>query len=86
MKLTVELPDDLLLQARRKAHETGTTIRDIIERALRRELMHIGKQAAHRYRRIRWVTSALALPPQLDVSDRTRMWAYIQEERGYRRH
>ena len=79
MKLTVELPDDLLLEARQKALETRTTLRDILERGLRRELMHVGGQPAHRQRRIRWVTSAGGLPPELEVSDRSKMWDSVQK-------
>ena len=37
-KATIELPDDLPLQAKRKALETRTTLRHIMERALRQEL------------------------------------------------
>ena len=38
MKTTIELPDDLAAQARRCAAESGTTLRSVIEEALRREL------------------------------------------------
>lgn len=78
MKTTVELPDDLLLEARRKALETRTTLRDILERALRQELRSSGSQRTRRPRRIRWVTSAGGLPPGLDVSDRGKMWDWMR--------
>jgi hypothetical protein len=38
VKITIELPDDLAAQARRCAAESGTTLRSVIEEALRREL------------------------------------------------
>ena len=38
MKTTIELPDDLAAAARRCAAESGTTLRSVIEEALRREL------------------------------------------------
>jgi len=38
VKTTIELPDDLAAQARRCAAESGTTLRSVIEEALRREL------------------------------------------------
>ena len=76
MKTTIELPDDLFLQAKRKALENRTTLRQIVERALRRELMG-GKTEARRPRRIRWITSPGGLPPGLDLSDRAEMWEWI---------
>jgi hypothetical protein len=82
MKITVELPDRLLFEAKRKALETGTTLREIMERALRRELRQTGNRPARRPRRIRWVTSAGGLPSGLDVSDRTKMYGWMQKEHG----
>jgi len=38
VKTTIELPDDLAAAARRCAAESGTTLRSVIEEALRREL------------------------------------------------
>ena len=86
MKTTVELPEALLLEAKRKALETRTTLRDILERALRRELRQPAGRPARRPRRIRWVTSAGGLPPGLDVSDRGKMWDWMQIERAHDRH
>ncbi len=38
MKTTVELSDQLAADAKRLAHETGVTLRELIERGLRHEL------------------------------------------------
>jgi hypothetical protein len=86
MKVTVELPEVLLLEAKRKALETRTTLRAILERALRRELRQSGGRPARRPRRVRWVTSAGGLPPDLDISDRSKMWGWMQKERVHDRH
>jgi hypothetical protein len=86
MKTTVELPEDLLLEAKRKALETRTTLRDILERALRRELRQSASRRTRRRRRIRWITSSGGLPPGLDVSDRSKMWDWMQKERAHDRH
>ena len=86
MKTTVELPEGLLLEAKRRALETQTTLSAILERALRRELRQAGNRPARRPRRIRWVTSAGGLPPGLDVSDRGNMWEWMQKERSHDCH
>jgi hypothetical protein len=38
MKTTVEISDPLLEEAKREAHRLGTTLRELIERGLRREI------------------------------------------------
>lgn len=38
MKTTVDIADDLLARAKSVASQRGTTLRDVIERGLRREL------------------------------------------------
>jgi hypothetical protein len=86
MKTTVELPEDLLLKAKRRALETRTTLRNILERALRQELRQASTGRTRRRPRIRWVTSAGGLPPGLDVSNRSKMWEWMQKERGRDRH
>ena len=81
MKTTIELPEDLLIAAKRKAVETRTTLRDIIQRALRQELRQSGSRRKRRSR-IRWVTLPGGLPPGLDLSDRSKMWNWMQNERA----
>jgi len=81
MKTTVELPEDLLLEAKQKALETRTTLRVILERALRQGLKPAGGRPPRRPRRIRWVTSAGGLPRGLDVSDRSKMWEWMLKDR-----
>lgn len=86
MKTTIEIPDHLFLEAKRKALETRTTLREIVERALRRELRRVGSRGGRRARRIRWVTSAGGLPPGLDLSDRGKMWQWMHNEGAGDRH
>ena len=45
MKTTLELPDDLLIEAKAVAARRRTTLRAIIERALRRELAPAAAEA-----------------------------------------
>ena len=46
VKTTIELPDDLAYEAKRIAAESGTTLRSIVEEALRRELARMSERPA----------------------------------------
>lgn len=80
MKTTIDLPDDLMIEVKRTAAERRTTIRDLVERGLRRELA--ADAPARRGRpRIRWITVDGGLPPGLDVSDRAALQDFLRGER-----
>jgi len=83
MKTTVDLPDDLLIAAKKLAAERRTTLRSLVERGLRRELGKSERSAAHRRPRIRWVTVKGGLASGLDVADRAGMmnWCYQSRDR-----
>jgi Arc/MetJ family transcription regulator len=83
MKTTIDLPDELLIAAKIKAAETRTTLREVFERGLRRELRRPGGQqrGSRRRRRIRWVTAPGGLPPGLDVASREKMHDWLQTQR-----
>ena len=73
MKTTVDLPDELLIRAKKRAAETRTPLRVLIERGLRRELASasVARRARRIPRKIKWVVVAGGLPPGLDVSNRS---------------
>jgi len=78
MKTTVDLPDDLLIRAKKHAAETRTSLRVLIERGLRRELSARTRSPARRTpRKIRWVVAPGGLPPGLDVSDRSSLVTWM---------
>ena len=83
MKTTVDIPDELLIQAKKRAAETRTPLRTLIARGLQRELSaEGGKARAPRKRvRIRWVTEAGGLPPGLDVANREALYAWKDSQR-----
>jgi hypothetical protein len=83
MKTTIDLPDDLLIEAKKRAAETRTTLRKIFERGLRSELRRArgAGRGASRNRRIRWVTAPGGLPPGLDVADRQKMHDWLRHPR-----
>ena len=80
MKTTIELPDELLIAAKKRAAETRTTLRRILERGLRRELEGRASERP-RGRKIRWVTAKGGLPPGLDISDRAATQEWMQRQR-----
>jgi hypothetical protein len=79
MKTTVELPDDLLIRAKKRAAETRTPLRVLIERGLRRELASAsaGGRSRPSPRKITWVVAPGGLPPGLDVADRASLHDWI---------
>jgi hypothetical protein len=83
MKTTIDLPDELLIAAKKRAAESRLTLREIFERGLRRELRQLrgGRSAGRRPRVIRWVTVAGGLPPGLDVANREKMHAWLSGQR-----
>lgn len=82
MKTTVEIPDALFIAAKKRAAEHRTTLRAILERALRRELSRRQRPANSASRRpIRWVTVKGGLPEGLDIADRAAMHDWMRGSR-----
>ena len=79
MKTTVEIPDELLREWKKRAAEQGTTLKQMWE-GLLREALHVpGKRREKR--KIRWVTARGGLAPGLDISSRERMWEWFRTHR-----
>ena len=78
MKTTIDLPDELLIEAKKMAAENRLTLREIFERGLRREIfMSRSKGRGKRSRPMHWVTVPGGLPADLDVADREKMYAWL---------
>ncbi len=72
MKTTVEIPDALLIAAKKKAAEERLTLKILIERGLRQQLA--GRRARPvQASAIAWVTAPGGLPRGLDLADRAAM-------------
>ena len=82
MKTTIELPDELLVEAKKRAAELRRPLRRLIEDGLRAQLAGGGKTARPRKgRRVRWVTVAGGLPAGVDIADRGIMHEWIRRQR-----
>ena len=80
MKTTVELPDELVVAAKKRAAELRCTLRTLIERGLRQELSDRKRNGKGKRRTIRWVTVRGGLPPGLEVKDRTAMHDWLRRQ------
>lgn len=78
MKTTVEIEPGLLRAAKRAALERDTSLRELIQRGLRRELEAGARPAAE----LRWVEASGAWPEELDLADREKMWEWIERGGG----
>lgn len=79
MKTTVDIDDELLIAAKKRAAELRRPLRALIEDGLRAQLR---EPARARPVRIDWVVVDGGLPDLLpDVSDRTAMHAWVRGER-----
>ena len=79
MKMTIELPDELFVAAKQRAAEERSTLRAIVERGLRAQLVRKRVSPARTGRRaIRWVTVDGGLPPDLAIRDRAAMHDWLR--------
>jgi hypothetical protein len=81
MKTTVDLPDELMIAAKKRAAELRCSLRTLVERGLRHELSVARPRRGRRKRAIRWVTVRGGLPPGLDLSDRGAMHDWLARSR-----
>jgi hypothetical protein len=80
MKTTVDLPDDLLIEAKKRAAETRRPLRELLQEGLRAVLDANARRPSRARHRIRWVVVDGGLPP-VDVADRERMHEWIARQR-----
>jgi hypothetical protein len=77
MKTTIELPDALLIAAKKKAAELRLPLRDLIEDGLRARMAERNSRPK-RHRKIRWITVSGGVPPGLDIRDRVQMHDWLR--------
>lgn len=81
MKITVEIPDELFIAAKKRAAELRQPLRALIERGLRAELAQASSRRRATVPAIRWITVAGGLPPGIDVSGRAAMHEWLRHQR-----
>ncbi len=79
MKTTIDLPDELLVAAKKEAAEQRTSLRQLFARALRRELERGASPPPDEAVGLRLVTVDGGLPPGLDVESREAMHEWLRE-------
>jgi hypothetical protein len=81
MKTTIELPDELLIAAKKRAADLRKPLKALIEAGLRSQLEGPAKPGAIAARRkIRWVTVDGGLPKELDISSRESMYNWLRKK------
>jgi hypothetical protein len=67
MRTTIDINDELMRHAKKRAANDGVPLRDVVEDALRRYLSE--KPAATGYR-LKWTTESGEMMPGVDLDDR----------------
>lgn len=79
MKTTVDLPSDLLIEAKKRAAEQRRPLRTLLANGLRAELAK-GSSGRRGKRVLRWVTSPGGVPP-VDIADRAAMHEWLRSQK-----
>jgi hypothetical protein len=82
MKTTIEISDALLEEAKRVARERGTTLRAVLEAALRREVAAPAEPRKKFKLRDGSFRGTPGLQPGIDLSDWSQIRSIIYEGRG----
>ena len=77
MKITIDLPDDLVIAAKKRAAELRRPLRALVEEALRAQLAAAQPTRIAKAKRIRWITVDGGLPAGVDVADRAAMHEWL---------
>jgi hypothetical protein len=79
MKTTLELPDELLIEAKKAAAEQRRPLRALVEEGLRMVLRAPQKKTPSKP--VRLVTVKGGLPRDLDLSSREKMYDWLEKNK-----
>lgn len=78
MRTTLDLPSEILRQAKKRAADEGVPLRKVVEDALRTYLFGRPKKAAYR---LRWRTERGRVRPGVDLDDRSALLDLMDERK-----
>jgi dihydroxyacetone kinase len=78
MRTTIDINDVLFRAAKRKAAERGTSLRDVVEAALRQ---HVGKVSAKAEYTLQWQPESGRLQAGVDLTDRDTLFDLMDGRR-----
>ena len=79
MKTTVDLPEELLIEAKKRAAEQRQPLRELLTEGLR-AVLERPRRGTDGKKRIRWVTVRGGLPP-VDIESRAEMHEWLRKQR-----
>lgn len=83
MKTTIDIADALFDEAKKLARERSTTLREVVETALRRELAEAEAKPRKPFKLRDASVRGQGLQPGIDLSDRDQMLDLIYERRRW---
>lgn len=78
MRTTIDLPDELFRQVKKRAADDGATMRRVIEEAIRRHVAAAPSTPAYRFR---WRVERGALQPGVRLDDRDALFDLMEGRR-----
>ena len=78
MKTTIDIPDALLIRAKKRAVELRKPLRELVIEGLREQLSHTPTFPSAKKKTIRWVTTNGGVPPNLNVASREELAVWFQ--------
>ena len=84
MKTTFDIPDELMVRAKKRAAELRKPLRVLVTEGLRAQLAGAKGPSATSpavKRKIKWVTAPGGLPPDLDLTSREQMHDWLRRQR-----
>jgi len=80
MKTTIEIADELLIAAKKRAAELRQPLRKLVEDGLRQQLAGPRRRHSPKPKKIRWVVSKGGLPPGIDLSSRISLHEWLGKQ------
>ena len=74
MRTTVDIADELMRSAKKRAADEGVPLREIVEAALRSYLSAVPKKTGYK---LKWTTEKGRLLPGIDLDDRNSLFEIL---------